>query len=63
MWSMGKVLQTPEVLRVYVGSFWKEVDIPSSFFVCLRGFDVVFCFLKPLRNEQNRKLFEKVSFL
>jgi len=24
MWSMGKVLQTPEVLRVYVGSFWKE---------------------------------------
>jgi hypothetical protein len=46
MWSMGKVLQTPEVLRVYVGSFWKEVDIPSSFSCVLvvRGFDVVFCF-------------------
>ncbi|TFJ82953.1 hypothetical protein NSK_005726 [Nannochloropsis salina CCMP1776] len=22
MWSMGKVMKTPEVLRVYVGSFW-----------------------------------------
>jgi len=22
MWSLGKVFQTPEVLRVYVGSFW-----------------------------------------
>lgn len=24
MWSMGKVLKTPEVLRVYIGSFWNE---------------------------------------
>eukprot|EP00602_Paraphysomonas_sp_CaronLab_P001390 CAMPEP_0185026886 /NCGR_PEP_ID=MMETSP1103-20130426/11443_1 /TAXON_ID=36769 /ORGANISM="Paraphysomonas bandaiensis, Strain Caron Lab Isolate" /LENGTH=508 /DNA_ID=CAMNT_0027560621 /DNA_START=82 /DNA_END=1608 /DNA_ORIENTATION=+ len=24
MWSMGKVMRTPEVLRVYVGSFWSE---------------------------------------
>lgn len=24
MWSMGKVLQTPEVMRVYIGSFWNE---------------------------------------
>merc|ERR1712142_2009 len=22
MWSLGKVFKTPEVLRVYVGSFW-----------------------------------------
>ena len=24
MWSLGKVLKTPEVCRVYVGSFWEN---------------------------------------
>ncbi len=24
MWSLGKVLATPEVLRVYIGSFWDQ---------------------------------------
>ena len=24
MWSLGKVLATPEVSRVYIGSFWTE---------------------------------------
>ena len=24
MWSLGKVLRTPEVTRVYIGSFWNE---------------------------------------
>lgn len=24
MWSMGKVMKTPEVLRVYVGTFWDQ---------------------------------------
>ncbi len=24
MWSLGKVFETPEVLRVYIGSFWDE---------------------------------------
>lgn len=24
MWSLGKVLQTPEVARVYIGSFWEQ---------------------------------------
>ena len=24
MWAMGKILRTPEVLRVYIGSFWEE---------------------------------------
>ena len=26
MWSLGKVIETPEVLRVYIGSFWLEED-------------------------------------
>lgn len=24
MWSLGKVFRTPEVLRVYIGSFWSS---------------------------------------
>lgn len=24
MWSLGKVVATPEVLRVYIGSFWDQ---------------------------------------
>jgi EH domain-containing protein 1 len=24
MWSIGKVVKTPEVLRVYIGSFWDQ---------------------------------------
>jgi len=24
MWSLGKVIQTPEVTRVYIGSFWEQ---------------------------------------
>lgn len=36
MWSLGKVINTPEVVRVYLGSFWA----------------------KPLRNTENRRLFE-----
>ncbi|CAG8704115.1 3372_t:CDS:2, partial [Cetraspora pellucida] len=30
MWSLGKVVQTPEVMRVYLGSFWS--DKPSNSF-------------------------------
>lgn len=24
MWSLGKVINTPEVMRVYIGSFWDK---------------------------------------
>jgi GTPase SAR1 family protein len=37
MWNLGKVCDTPEVTKVYVGSFWDG----------------------PLRNEDQRELFEK----
>lgn len=36
MWSLGKVLQTPEVARVYIGSFW---DQPLRYDVNRRLFD------------------------
>ena len=25
MWSLGKVVNTPEVCRVYIGSFWEKM--------------------------------------
>jgi hypothetical protein len=31
MWSLGKVVTTPEVLRVYVGSFWDYPLVDSEF--------------------------------
>jgi len=27
MWSMGKVMKTPEVMRVFIGSFWDQVRL------------------------------------
>ena len=33
MWSLGKVVQTPEVMRVYLSSFWIEKP-PNSFEDC-----------------------------
>ncbi|KAI8348785.1 P-loop containing nucleoside triphosphate hydrolase protein [Mortierella sp. GBAus27b] len=35
MWSLGKVINTPEVMRVYLGSFW--VQRPSNAFEDCRG--------------------------
>lgn len=31
MWSLGKVIQTPEVIRVYIGSFWDQPLIKDDF--------------------------------
>ncbi|KAG1472114.1 hypothetical protein G6F56_001731 [Rhizopus delemar] len=33
IWSLGKVVQTPEVMRVYLSSFWTE-KLPDSFEDC-----------------------------
>jgi hypothetical protein len=33
MWSLGKVVQTPEVMRVFLGSFWSEKP-PNVFEDC-----------------------------
>jgi EH domain-containing protein 3/EH domain-containing protein 1 len=33
MWSLGKVVQTPEVMRVYLSSFWTEKP-PNCFEDC-----------------------------
>ncbi|KAG0212536.1 hypothetical protein BGX28_006135 [Mortierella sp. GBA30] len=33
MWSLGKVIQTPEVMRVYLGSFWLQRP-PNAFEDC-----------------------------
>ncbi|KAM9801186.1 EH domain-containing protein 2-like [Neosynchiropus ocellatus] len=30
MWSLGKVFRTPEVFRVYIGSFWSEQRLKSD---------------------------------
>ena len=31
MWSLGKVVKSPEVMRVYLGSFWdKPLQIPDN---------------------------------
>jgi hypothetical protein len=30
MWSLGKVINTPEVVRVYVGSFWDQIRKDSE---------------------------------
>ncbi|KAI7828545.1 P-loop containing nucleoside triphosphate hydrolase protein [Gamsiella multidivaricata] len=35
MWSLGKVIQTPEVIRVYLGSFW--LHRPANAFEDCRG--------------------------
>ena len=58
MWSLGKVLGTPEVARVYIGSFW---DQPLRFDINRRLFEAeeqdLFSDLQSLpRNAALRKL-------
>ena len=37
MWSLGKVLGTPEVLRVYLGSFWDNKLQARAWFIASRS--------------------------
>ena len=58
MWSLGKVLATPEVSRVYIGSFWNE---PLRFDINRKLFEAeeqdLFADLQSLpRNAALRKL-------
>ena len=58
MWSLGKVLATPEVARVYIGSFW---DQPLRYDINRRLFEAeeqdLFADLQSLpRNAALRKL-------
>ena len=58
MWSLGKVLATPEVARVYIGSFWNE---PLRYDINRRLFEAeeqdLFADLQSLpRNAALRKL-------
>ncbi|KAI8576700.1 hypothetical protein K450DRAFT_255725 [Umbelopsis ramanniana AG] len=61
MWSLGKVIQTPEVLRVYLTSFW--VEKPANCFEECR--DLIEAeqkdLLKDLRNLRRNAAIRKVN--
>ena len=64
MWSLGKVLATPEVSRVYIGSFW---DQPLRYDMNRRLFEAeeqdLFHDLQSLpRNAALRKVCENIFF-
>ena len=63
MWSLGKVINTPEVMRVYVGSFWKP-EKPD--FVPMNR-DLIetehFDLLKDLKNLPRQSAMRKVNEL
>jgi len=63
MWSLGKVVKTPEVMRVYLGSFW---DKPYQISECEKLFeaesrDLLEDLLSLPRNSAVRKVNELVK--
>ena len=74
MWSLGKVIDTPEVSRVYVGTllaihpflmpFFLELRVQAFcsvqvLLLCLYVFDRGSFWDQPLKNEKLRELFEQ----
>jgi len=63
MWSLGKVFKTPEVLRVYVGSFWDQpyVDNHNADLFDLEAEDLIADLKSLPRHRVTRKINEFVK--
>jgi len=63
MWSLGKVVKTPEVMRVYIGSFWDQPYQNEEFrkFFEAEQRDLLFDLLQLPRNSAVRKINELVK--
>lgn len=61
MWSLGKVVQTPEVMRVFLGSFWSERP-PNCFEDCRELIEAESRdLLKDLKNLKRQAIMRKVN--
>jgi GTPase SAR1 family protein len=61
MWSLGKVVSTPEVMRVYLGSFWTEKP-PNCFEDCRELIEAESKdLLKDLKNLRRNAAIRKVN--
>ncbi|CAO3584876.1 unnamed protein product [Absidia cylindrospora] len=61
MWSLGKVVQTPEVIRVYLGTFWSERP-PNCFEDCRYLIEAESRdLLKDLQNLKRQAIMRKIS--
>ncbi|KAG0311882.1 hypothetical protein BGZ97_011574 [Linnemannia gamsii] len=61
MWSLGKVIQTPEVMRVYLGSFWVHRP-PNAFEDCRSLLDAEQAdLIKDLRDLPRNAAIRKVN--
>ncbi|XP_029028260.1 EH domain-containing protein 2-like isoform X2 [Betta splendens] len=63
MWSLGKVFRTPEILRVYIGSFWSEPRQVCSHYrlIALEEEDLLADIRNLPRNAAVRKLNDLVK--
>jgi GTPase SAR1 family protein len=63
MWSLGKVVRTPETMRVYIGSFWDQPYQNDEFKKLFEAEqrDLIFDLLQLPRNSAVRKINELVK--